>query len=133
MMSTCWPGRPAPWVARLAVVADPSRYADLLERLAGTGIEAAAGHAAVIEAASRPTDIVLSSIVGAAGLAPSVAALSGARTVALANKETLVCAGTLFTAAAAARGVRVLPVDIEHNAIFQVLESRNAAESPRSS
>jgi 1-deoxy-D-xylulose-5-phosphate reductoisomerase len=114
--------------ARLAVIADVSRYDDLRERLAGTGIEAAAGHSAVIEAASRPTDIVLSAIVGAAGLAPSVAALSGARTVALANKETLVCAGTLFTRAAAARGVRVLPVDSEHNAIFQVLESRNAAE-----
>jgi 1-deoxy-D-xylulose-5-phosphate reductoisomerase len=114
--------------ARLAVVCDPERYRDLADRLAGTGIAAAAGPEAVVEAAGRPCEIVLSAIVGAAGLAPSVAALSGARTVALANKETLVCAGGLFTAAAAARGVRVLPVDSEHNAIFQVLEQSNIDE-----
>ncbi|HUG61766.1 MAG TPA: 1-deoxy-D-xylulose-5-phosphate reductoisomerase, partial [Methylomirabilota bacterium] len=114
--------------ARIAVVADPSGYADLSARLAGTGVAVAAGLAAVIEAASRPTDIVLSAIVGAAGLAPSVAAIGACRTVALANKETLVCAGGLFMNAAAARGVRILPVDSEHNAIFQVLETRNASE-----
>jgi 1-deoxy-D-xylulose-5-phosphate reductoisomerase len=114
--------------ARIAVVADPAGYEDLSRRLAGSGIAAAAGPDAVVEAASRPTDMVLSAIVGAAGLAPSVAALTASRTVALANKETLVCAGGLFMAEAAKRGVRILPVDSEHNAIFQVLETRNAGE-----
>ncbi len=114
--------------ARVAVVADPSRRAELAERLAGSGIETGAGPAAVVEAASRPVDVSVSAIVGAAGLAPSVAALDAARTIALANKETLVCAGGLYTRAAAARGVRILPVDSEHNAIFQVLETRNMDE-----
>jgi len=76
----------------------------------------------VVEAARRPTDMVVSAIVGAAGLAPSLAALSATRTLALANKETLVTAGVCFMAEAARRGVTVLPVDSEHNAIFQVLE-----------
>jgi 1-deoxy-D-xylulose-5-phosphate reductoisomerase len=114
--------------ARIAVVADPDGYGDLKARLQGSGIEAAAGPDAVTEAARRPTDLVLSAIVGAAGLAPSLAALTATRTVALANKETLVSAGHLFMEAAAEGGVRVLPVDSEHNAIFQVLESRNRHE-----
>jgi 1-deoxy-D-xylulose-5-phosphate reductoisomerase len=114
--------------AKLAVVADPAGYADLAARLHGTGIAAAAGPEAVIEAASRPADIVLSAIVGAAGLAPSIAAIGAAGTVALANKETLVCAGGLFMAAARANGVTVLPVDSEHNAVFQVLEARSIDE-----
>lgn len=108
--------------AEVAVVADPAARADLADRLAGTGIAAAAGPEAVVEAARRPTDMVVSAIVGAAGLAPSLAALSATRTLALANKETLVTAGVCFMAEAARRGVTVLPVDSEHNAIFQVLE-----------
>ncbi len=112
--------------ARIAVVADPAIYPELAERLAGTGITAAAGAAAVAEAAARPTDIVMSAIVGFAGLAPSLAALGSTSMVALANKETLVSAGPLFMTAARLAGTRVLPVDSEHNAIFQAFEADNA-------
>lgn len=112
--------------ARLAVVADPAAYAELRDRLAGTGIAVAAGADAVVEAAARPTDIVMSAIVGFAGLAPSLAALGATSTVALANKETLVSAGPLFTSTARLAGTRVLPVDSEHNAIFQAFEADNA-------
>lgn len=117
--------------ARLAVLADPAGHDELKAALAGSGIEAAAGPEAVVEAATRPSDLVLSAIVGAAGLAPTLAALKAGRHVALANKESLVCAGALFLATAKASGARVLPVDSEHNAIFQVLEQRNAAEVDR--
>jgi len=112
--------------ARIAVVADPAAYAELRERLVGTGIETAAGPEAIAAAAARPTDIVLSAIVGFAGLAPSLAALGATRIVALANKETLVSAGPLFMAAARQAGTVVLPVDSEHNAIFQAFETGNA-------
>lgn len=112
--------------ARVAVVADPAAYAELRERLVGTGIETAAGPEAIAAAAARPTDIVLSAIVGFAGLAPSLAALGATRIVALANKETLVSAGPLFMAAARQAGTVVLPVDSEHNAIFQAFETANA-------
>lgn len=112
--------------ARVAVVADPSAYAELKDRLAGTGIEAATGADAVAEAAGRPSDIVMSAIVGFAGLAPSLAALGATKAVALANKETLVSAGDLFMSTAARLGTRVLPVDSEHNAIFQAFETENA-------
>ena len=112
--------------ARIAVVADPSAYAELRDRLAGTGIEAAAGAEAVAAAAARPTDILVSAIVGFAGLAPSLAALGATRVLALANKETLVSAGPLFLATAQRAGTRILPVDSEHNAIFQVFETDNA-------
>lgn len=111
--------------AEVAVVADPTALEALRDRLSGTGVEAAAGPDAVREAATRPTDLVVSAIVGAAGLASSLAALGSTRTLALANKETLVCAGTLVMAEARRHGVTVLPVDSEHNAIFQVLEERN--------
>lgn len=114
--------------ARIAVVADPSAYSELRDRLAGTGIEAAAGAEAVSAAAARPTDILVSAIVGFAGLAPSLAALGATRTLALANKETLVSAGPLFLATAERAGTRVLPVDSEHNAIFQVFEADNARD-----
>jgi 1-deoxy-D-xylulose-5-phosphate reductoisomerase len=114
--------------ARLAVVADPRLGPALAERLAGTGVATAAGPEAVIEAASRPVDMVVSAIVGAAGLAPSIAAAENARAVALANKETLVSAGHLFMSTAAACNTTVLPVDSEHNAIFQVFEADNADE-----
>ncbi|NIA67299.1 1-deoxy-D-xylulose-5-phosphate reductoisomerase [Pelagibius litoralis] len=108
--------------ARLAVVADESCYQDLKEALSGTGIEAAAGPAAVAEAAARPADWVMAAIVGAAGLAPTLSAVRQGRIVGLANKETLVCAGSLMTAEVAACGAHLLPVDSEHNAIFQVLD-----------
>ena len=109
--------------ARLAVTADPARYADLKEALAGTGIEAAAGTEALIEAGSRPADIVMAGIVGIAGLAPTLAAAAQGADIALANKECLVSAGTLFSSAVQRGGGNLLPVDSEHNAIFQVLEN----------
>ncbi|MFN3371885.1 MAG: 1-deoxy-D-xylulose-5-phosphate reductoisomerase [Sphingomonadaceae bacterium] len=111
--------------AKLAVVADDAALAPLREALAGSGIEAAAGAAALVEAAHRPADLVVAAIVGAAGLPPTLAALEAGTPVALANKEALVCAGPLMTAAAARTGARLLPVDSEHNAIFQVLEARD--------
>lgn len=112
--------------AEHAVVADPAAYRELAERLDGTGIAVSAGPDAVVAAAGLPTDIVVSAVVGAAGLAPSLAALGATRVLALANKETMVCAGALVTREAARRGVAILPVDSEHNAIFQVLERANA-------
>ena len=108
--------------AKLAVIADRSAYDALRGALAGTGIEAAAGAAAIEEAAARPVDVVVAGIVGAAGLAPAFAAIGAGSTVALANKECLVCAGDLFMGEARRVGVDVLPVDSEHNAIFQVLD-----------
>ena len=89
--------------------------------MAGTGIEAAAGEDAVIEAAQRPADWVMAAISGAIGLRPTLAAIERGATVALANKECLVCAGALFMRRAAHAGATVLPVDSEHNAIFQAL------------
>ncbi|HEY0439611.1 MAG TPA: 1-deoxy-D-xylulose-5-phosphate reductoisomerase [Xanthobacteraceae bacterium] len=107
--------------ARFAAVADPSHYQALKDALAGSGIEAGAGPAAVVEAATRPADWVMAAISGASGLAPTLAAVAQGRTVALANKECLVCAGSLFMRAAATAGVTLLPVDSEHNAVFQAL------------
>jgi 1-deoxy-D-xylulose-5-phosphate reductoisomerase len=107
--------------ARVAVVADPSAYGELKEALSGSGIEPAAGDAALVEAAQRPADLVLAAITGAAGLKPTLAAIERGATVALANKESLVCAGALFLRRAAALSATVLPVDSEHNAIFQAL------------
>jgi len=109
--------------AGLAVVADESRLPDLRERLAGSGIETAGGAAAVVEAAARPADWVMAAIVGAAGLAPTLAAARRGAVVALANKECLVCAGQLMMAEVAAHGATLLPVDSEHSAIFQVFET----------
>ncbi|MEE8188218.1 MAG: 1-deoxy-D-xylulose-5-phosphate reductoisomerase [Kiloniellales bacterium] len=108
--------------AKVAVVADESRYSDLKEALAGSGVEAAAGVQAVIEAAQRPAEWVMAAIVGAAGLAPTLAAIRRGAVVALANKETLVCAGPIMTGEVARNGATLLPVDSEHNAIFQVLD-----------
>jgi 1-deoxy-D-xylulose-5-phosphate reductoisomerase len=107
--------------ARLAVVADPAAYADLKAALSGTGIEAASGEAAVVEAAERPADWVMAAVSGSVGLKPTLAAAKRGATVALANKECLVCAGAMFMRSAAASGASVLPVDSEHNAIFQAL------------
>jgi 1-deoxy-D-xylulose-5-phosphate reductoisomerase len=108
--------------AKFAVVADESRYAALKSLLAGSGIEVAAGPAALVEAARRPAEWVMAAIVGAAGLAPTLAAVQRGALVAFANKEVLVCAGALVTAEARRCGARLLPVDSEHNAIFQVYD-----------
>jgi 1-deoxy-D-xylulose-5-phosphate reductoisomerase len=108
--------------AKLAVVADSSRYQDLKDALAGSGVEVAAGAGAVAEAAARPAEWVMAAIVGAAGLAPTLAAVRRGAIVALANKETLVCAGSLMITEVVRHGATLLPVDSEHNAIFQVLD-----------
>jgi 1-deoxy-D-xylulose-5-phosphate reductoisomerase len=108
--------------ARFAVVADESQYGALKEALAGTGIEAGSGTEAVVEAARRPADWVMAAIVGAAGLAPTLAAVRRGAFVALANKEVLVCAGDLVTAEAKQHNATLLPVDSEHNAIFQCFD-----------
>lgn len=109
--------------ARLAVVADPDCYAALKEALAGSGVEAAAGPQALAEAAERPAELVVAAIVGAAGLAPTLAAVRRGAAVVLANKEALVCAGALMTAEVARHGATLLPADSEHNAVFQVFEA----------
>ena len=107
----------------VAVIGDPAGYDSLKQGLAGSGIEAAAGTAAIDEAAARPSDLVMAGIVGAAGLAPTLAAVRRGACVALANKECLVSAGALFLAEVERSGAVLLPVDSEHNAIFQVLEA----------
>jgi 1-deoxy-D-xylulose-5-phosphate reductoisomerase len=112
--------------ARFAAVADPGAYRRLKDALWGTGIEAAAGPDALVAAAERPADVVVAAIVGAAGLAPTMAAVRRGSIVALANKECLVCAGELMVAEVARHGARLLPVDSEHSAIFQVFEVDNA-------
>jgi 1-deoxy-D-xylulose-5-phosphate reductoisomerase len=109
--------------ARFAAVGDTAAYAELKSELSGSGIEAAAGPEALVEAAQRPAEWVMAAITGAASLAPTLAAAERGAAVALANKECLVCAGALFMRRAAAAGANVLPVDSEHNAIFQALGS----------
>jgi 1-deoxy-D-xylulose-5-phosphate reductoisomerase len=108
--------------AHRAAIADPRHYAALKEALAGTGIEATAGIAAIVEAAQMPSDWVMSAIVGAAGLPATLAAVRRGAIVALANKECLVCAGDLMMAEVKRRGATLLPVDSEHSAIFQVFD-----------
>lgn len=117
--------------ARFAVVADPAAYQELKDGLAGTAISAGAGAAALVEAAQRPASWVMAAITGAASLEPTLAAAERGATVALANKECLVCAGALFMRAAAAAGATVLPVDSEHNAIFQALIAGRPADVSR--
>ena len=107
--------------ARLAVIADETRRGDLEARLAGTDCRVEAGEEALIEASTAEAELVIAAIVGCAGLMPVMAALEAGRTVALANKEALVTAGELMTDAAARHGAVLLPVDSEHNAIFQCL------------
>ncbi len=115
-----------PWARRLrpsfVAMADLAAAAIVREALSDLPIEVAGGNAAVLAAAERPADWVMAAIVGAAGLAPTLAAVQRGATVALANKESLVCAGHLLTTAAKAAGGRLLPVDSEHNAIFQVFD-----------
>jgi 1-deoxy-D-xylulose-5-phosphate reductoisomerase len=117
--------------ARLAVIGDESRYGELKAALRGTNIAAAAGPQALIEAASLGADWTMAAIVGCAGLAPTLAAIRQGRTVALANKEALVSAGALMTDAVAASGATLLPVDSEHNAIFQCLAGGRIEEVAR--
>ncbi|WP_407174691.1 1-deoxy-D-xylulose-5-phosphate reductoisomerase [Bradyrhizobium sp. STM 3562] len=117
--------------ARFAAVADPARLSELREALAGTGIECGAGESAVIEAAARPADWVMAAVSGAAGLKPALAAVDRGATVALANKECLVCAGDFFMQRAATAGACILPADSEHNALFQALSSGHREELVR--
>ncbi len=106
---------------RLAVIADPSGGASLADHLAGSGIEVAAGPDAVLDAAARPADWTMAAITGAAGLGPTLAAIARGGAIALANKEALVCAGEVMLAAIRDADATLLPVDSEHNAIFQAL------------
>jgi 1-deoxy-D-xylulose-5-phosphate reductoisomerase len=114
--------------ARLAVVADEARLPALREALAGSGVEAAGGRAALCEAAGRGADVTVAAIVGCAGLAPVMAGIEQGGIVALANKEALVSAGEVMTAAVARHGATLLPVDSEHNAIFQCLAGGDIAD-----
>jgi len=107
--------------ANFAAVAEPEAYGELKAELSGSGIETAAGPDAMVEAAQRPADWVMAAITGATSLKPTLAAAERGATVAIANKECLVCAGALFMRRAAAAGATILPVDSEHNAIFQAL------------
>jgi 1-deoxy-D-xylulose-5-phosphate reductoisomerase len=107
--------------ARFAAVADASAYGELKEALFGTGIDTGAGESAIIEAAQRPAEWVIGAITGAAGLKPTLAAAERGAIIALANKESLVCAGGMFMRCAAAAGATILPVDSEHNALFQAM------------
>jgi len=113
---------------RRAVVGSEKLYAVLKQGLAGTGIETAAGRAAVVEAADIPSDFVMVAIMGAAAIEPALAAIRRGVIVALANKECVVAAGKVFHDALTASGAHVIPVDSEHNAIFQVLGSGDASE-----
>jgi 1-deoxy-D-xylulose-5-phosphate reductoisomerase len=108
--------------ARFAAIADPAAYPALSEALAGSGIETGCGPAALVEAAERPAEWVMAAIVGAAGLAPTLAAIRRGVVVAFANKEVLVCAGSLFMNEVARCGATLLPVDSEHNAIWQCFD-----------
>jgi len=117
--------------ARHAVVADHAAYRELKDALSGSRIEAAAGEEALVEAAQRPADWVMAAISGSVGLKPTLAAVERGATVALANKECLVCAGGLFMRRAATTGATVLPVDSEHNAVFQALGAGNRADVKR--
>lgn len=109
--------------ARYAAIADTGQAKVLEEALAGTGIEVGAGADAVIEAGARPAEWVMAAIGGAAGLTPTAKALERGATVALANKESMVCAGALLKRVAARSGGSIIPVDSEHSAIFQVFDS----------
>ena len=117
--------------AKLAVVADEGRLSDLQQRLTGSDCRAAAGEAALIEAATDDSELVIAAIVGCAGLRPTMAAVEAGKTVALANKEALVTAGALMIDAAQASGATLLPVDSEHNAIFQCLAGNRRKDVSR--
>ncbi|HEV2301625.1 MAG TPA: 1-deoxy-D-xylulose-5-phosphate reductoisomerase, partial [Stellaceae bacterium] len=108
--------------ARFAAIGNPAFYPQLMERLAGSGIEVGCGRQALVEAALRPAEWVMAAIVGAAGLEPTLAAIRRGAIVALANKEVLVCAGALVMQEVARCGATLLPVDSEHNAIWQCFD-----------
>ncbi|WP_422919220.1 1-deoxy-D-xylulose-5-phosphate reductoisomerase [Rhizosaccharibacter radicis] len=110
--------------AEIAVIADEAARAELASLLDGSGIEVAAGRAAVCEAAARPVDWCMAAITGAAGLEPTLAAVRNGGSVALANKEALVCAGDVMLRAVGEAGATLLPVDSEHNALFQAMADR---------
>lgn len=117
--------------ARLAVTADPARLGELEAALAGSGIAAAAGPEGLLAAAAEPVDWAMSAIVGAAGLAPGLRLAEHGGVLALANKESLVCAGELVRRTCAAHGTRLVPVDSEHSAIFQALQGERPADVER--
>jgi 1-deoxy-D-xylulose-5-phosphate reductoisomerase len=117
--------------AQRAVIGDASLYAALKDALDGSGVEAAAGEGAIIEAAELPADWTMGAIVGTAGLSPVMAALRRGQTVALANKESLVLAGGLMMQAAQEAGATLLPVDSEHNAVFQCFPHEDPARVRR--
>ena len=112
------------WRPAVAVTADPGKLDALRSALAGSGIEAAAGERAIVEAATRPADLVMAAIVGAAGLKSAWAAAATGATLALANKESLVCCGRALIERVTASGGRLIPVDSEHSAIFQVFPAQ---------
>lgn len=117
--------------ARFAAIGDATKLGELKAALAGTRIECGAGESAIIEAAARPADWVMAAVSGAAGLKPALAAVDRGASVALANKECLVCAGDFFMQRAAKAGACILPADSEHNALFQALSSGNREELVR--
>ncbi|WP_441241614.1 1-deoxy-D-xylulose-5-phosphate reductoisomerase [Tardiphaga sp. 768_D3_N2_1] len=117
--------------ARFVAVADESKLGELRSALAGTGIASGAGDSAIVEAAERPADWLMAAVSGAAGLKPALAAVDRGATVALANKECLVCAGDFFMDRAAKAGACILPADSEHNALFQALASGSREELTR--
>jgi 1-deoxy-D-xylulose-5-phosphate reductoisomerase len=117
--------------AKLAVVADESRYTDLAELLVGTNCRVAAGEDALIEAATDDANLVIAAIVGCAGLKPVMGAVEAGKIVALANKEALVTAGELMISAARSSGAMLLPIDSEHNAIFQCLAGNRTEDVSR--
>ncbi len=112
--------------ARFVAIGDPDHYPALRDALAGTEIETACGPESLVEAALRPAEWVMAGIVGAAGLPPTLAAIRRGAIVALANKEVLVCAGTLVMREVARCGATLLPVDSEHNAIWQCFDRERA-------
>jgi 1-deoxy-D-xylulose-5-phosphate reductoisomerase len=113
----------------LAVIGNPAKFAELKAGLSGSGIEVGGGRQAVIDAAARPSDFVMVAIMGAAAIEPALAAIRRGVVVALANKECVVAAGAVFRDAMEKSGAQILPVDSEHNAIFQVLGSGDASEA----
>ena len=117
--------------AKVAAIADPAAATRLRERLSGRGVEVLTGTAGILEAARRPADWTMAAIVGAAGLAPTLAAAERGGILALANKEALVCSGPLLLEVAARAGTRLLPVDSEHNAVYQALAGRSVGDLRR--
>ncbi|MGH6659396.1 MAG: 1-deoxy-D-xylulose-5-phosphate reductoisomerase [Sphingomicrobium sp.] len=117
--------------AKLAVIAEPALLGELEALLGGSGCRAAAGEEALMEAAAGEAELVIAAIVGGAGLKPAMAAVEAGRTLALANKEALVTAGALMTEAASRNGATILPIDSEHNAIFQCISGSRSQDVSR--